>query len=128
MSYADEIGRIGEQMVAEFLKSRGYIIFCQNYRTGFGEIDIIAEDREKLLFVEVKTRGRDNLRTPADAVDAIKQGKIIRTAKSFRAKAHHRGGYRFDIAEVLYRKTPSGEMKFSLNYIKNAFFGDLEND
>lgn len=128
MSYADEIGRIGEQMVADFLKTRGYIIFYQNYRCSFGEIDIIAEDRENLIFVEVKTRSSDLLMSPADAVDDIKQGKIIKTAKNFRAKAHHSGGYRFDIAEVLCRRNASGEMKFSLNYIKNAFFGDLEND
>ena len=116
MSYSNELGRIGEQMVADFLRARGYIIFYRNYRSSFGEIDIIAEDREKLLFVEVKTRSSDSLMSPADAVDAIKRDKIIRTAKSFRTKAHHTGKYRFDIAEVLI----DGK-KIKINYIKDAF-------
>lgn len=128
MSYAGEIGRIGEQMVANYLKTQGYIIFAQNYRSSFGEIDIVAENRELIAFVEVKTRAKDSLMDPVDAVDSIKQGKIIKTASEFRRKAHYIGGYRFDIAEVTYRKDENGDMKFSLNYIKNAFFGDLERD
>ena len=128
MSYAGEIGRIGEQMVADYLKTQDYIIFAQNFRSNFGEIDIVAENRELLAFVEVKTRAKDSLVDPADAVDRIKQSKIIKTAYEFRRKAHHLGGYRFDVAEVTYRKDENGETKFSLNYIINAFFGDLERD
>ncbi|MBE6782272.1 MAG: YraN family protein [Ruminococcaceae bacterium] len=128
MSWANEIGRIGEQMVADYLKTKGYIIFRQNYRTDFGEIDIIAESPDILLFVEVKTREENSLVAPADAVDKIKQEKILQTASRFLKSAHHYGKYRFDIAEVVYRRDRSGSLKFSLNYIQNAFCGNFEND
>lgn len=128
MSWSKEIGRIGEQMVADYLKSQGYIIFKQNYSCSFGEIDIIAENPDILLFVEVKTREKNSLVAPADAVDKLKQTKILRTASKFLRSAHHFGPYRFDIAEVIYRRDNSGQLKFSLNYIKNAFEGNLETD
>ena len=49
-------GNSGEEMTAKFLKGRGYIISARNYRSRFGEIDVIAENNEMILFVEVKTR------------------------------------------------------------------------
>ncbi len=129
MSYAGEIGRVGEEMVAKFLKSRGYIIFARNYREKYGEIDIVAENPDIMLFVEVKTRKEDSLISPADAVDYDKEKKLINTARSFIKKAHHFGAVRFDIAEVTYKVDNVGEYHFSLNYIKNAFPADgLLND
>ena len=128
MSFAAEIGRIGEQMVANYLKSRGYIILRQNFRSDFGEIDIVAESEKLLLFVEVKTRSEDNLVAPADAVDTVKQGRIAKTAAVFLERAYLKCEHRFDVAEVTYRKDSMGEYHFSLNYIKNAFSANVKND
>ena len=50
------IGKYGERLACEFLKKKGYKIIDNNYRTRVGEIDIIARDRESLVFIEVKTR------------------------------------------------------------------------
>lgn len=124
MSYANEIGRIGEEMVAKFLRSRGYIIFARNHHEKYGEIDIVAENRDIMLFVEVKTRKADSIMNPADAVDYEKQHKLINTARVFLKKAHYFGAIRFDIAEVTYNVDECGEYHFSLNYIKNAFPAD----
>lgn len=124
MSYAKEIGRIGEDMVANFLRSRGYIILRQNYHSKFGEIDIVAESPEKLLFVEVKTRRDNSLQDPSDSVDLEKQRKIISTAYDFLRKLHLKTKVRFDIAEVTYSVCDDNK-KFSLNYIKNAFSADI---
>jgi putative endonuclease len=128
MSFAAEIGRIGEQMVANYLKKQGFIILRQNYRSEFGEIDIVAESEQLLLFVEVKTRSEDFLVAPADAVDNSKQNKIIKTANVFINRAYLKTDYRFDIAEVFYRRDELGEYHFSLNYIKDAFKANLKND
>ncbi len=128
MSWANEIGRIGEQMVADFLKTQGYIIFSRNFKTNLGEIDIVAENHTTIAFVEVKTREKGSFVDPAFAVDQIKREKIIKTAKRFIKMAHYSGQYRFDIAEVFYRRDSKGELKFSLNYIKNAFEGNILND
>ena len=127
MSYNNEIGRIGEQLVAEYLCHKGNIIVAQNYHSKFGEIDIIAENKEELIFVEVKTRKENSLMAPADVVDAQKQIKITKTSAEFLRKLHWTGKFRFDIAEVTYKKDKSDNNVFSLNYIKNAFKSDIIN-
>lgn len=128
MSLSGEIGRIGEQMVADYLRKSGYIILRRNFRSEFGEIDIIAETRDTVAFVEVKTRSHDFVVAPADAVDRSKQYKIAKTARAFLDRAYLVGACRFDIAEVVYRREKTGDIRFSLNYIKNAFTADLETD
>ncbi len=124
MSHAGEIGRIGEEMVADFLKFRGYVIFARNHHEKYGELDIVAESPDIMLFVEVKTRKADSIMDPASAVDRDKERKLINTARAFIKKAHHYGAIRFDIAEVTYTVDDKGDYHFSLNYIKNAFPAD----
>lgn len=129
MSFEKEIGRIGEELVANWLKSKGYIIVKQNFRSDYGEIDIVAESPKTVVFVEVKTRKADSFTAPKDAVDKSKQRRLAVTAKSFLKKAFLTDmNYRFDIAEVTYAKGEDGSIKYSLNYIKNAFFYDLNTD
>lgn len=128
MSYAGSIGKIGEEMVADFLKSKGYIITAMNYHSKFGEIDIVAESREYVLFVEVKTRKKGSMTTPAEAVSKNKQKKIVLTAYNFLSKLRINIDYRFDVAEVYYEITKDGELKADLNYIKNAFTAKAAED
>lgn len=125
MSYANEIGRIGERMTADFLRKNGYIIVAQNYHTKYGELDIVTENPSELVFVEVKTRRHGSIVAPADAVDNAKQRKLAISAEIFAKRLHHTGSYRFDIAEVVYKKSEDGLFSFSLNYIKNAFVADI---
>ena len=125
MSYNGQIGKIGEDMVADFLKSKGYIIVAKNYHSRFGEIDIIAENREYILFVEVKTRKKGSMVTPADAVNKQKQKKIILTSYDFLSKLRIKINYRYDVAEVHYEINKDGELKADLNYIKNAFSSEV---
>ena len=129
MSFEKEIGRIGEDLVAAWLKSKGYIIVRRNFRSSYGEIDIVAENPKAVVFVEVKTRKADSLVAPKDAVDRSKQRKLAITAKSFLKMAYLTNmKYRFDVAEVTYRRDENGEIKYSLNYIKDAFKYDLSDD
>ena len=124
----ENIGYIGEDLVAKYLKSQDFIILRRNYHSKFGEIDIIAESREYLLFVEVKTRKKGSPIPPAMAVTSLKQRKIALTAFDFISKARIDTNFRFDIAEVEYSVDENGEMKFNLNYIKNAFTTEVLND
>ena len=124
----ENIGYIGEDLVAKYLKSQDFIILRRNYHSKFGEIDIIAESREYLLFVEVKTRKKGSPIPPAMAVTSLKQRKIALTAFDFISKARIDTNFRFDVAEVEYSVDGNGEMKFSLNYIKNAFTTEVLND
>lgn len=115
-----EIGDLGETKAAEFLESKGCRIVCRNYHCRYGEIDIIAQTDEYILFVEVKTRARNGFGTPAEAVDRKKQKKLIITAYDFLGKNPKELQPRFDVAEVV---TPSsGDFaSCEINYIKNAF-------
>lgn len=122
MSDTKNKGHKAELLVADFLRSKGCIIAKMNYHSRFGEIDIIAESRKTVAFVEVKQRGENALFTPAEAVDARKQQKIILTANDFLRKANlPELQPRFDVAEVYFTKTEDGKTKYKIHYIKNAF-------
>ncbi len=121
MSLKTEIGQIGEEMTARYLRKQGLIIVRRNYHSRYGEIDIVAEGREYILFIEVKTRAENSPISPVGAVTRAKQRKIVLTAFDFLKKRRVHTNYRFDIAEVVYKIDENGEFKASLNYIKNAF-------
>ena len=97
-----ELGQRGEECAAAFLERKGYRIAARNYRAKVGEIDIIAwQDRETLVFVEVKTRTGLSYGKPAEAVNYYKQRKIIRTAQWYLLEKHIDGcRCRFDVIEV----------------------------
>lgn len=128
MNYKNEIGLLGENMTADYLKKCGFIILRRNYLSRYGEIDIVAEKGEYILFVEVKTREKDSPISPQGAVSRAKQKRIVRTAKEFLRKLMVERDYRFDIAEVTYFVDENGELHTSLNYIQNAFNEEVLKD
>lgn len=79
------IGKLGEKYAESFLISQNYKIIRQNFRSRFGEIDLIAYDyvQKEIAFVEVKARTGENFGEPEDSVNKIKQRKIIKTALYF---------------------------------------------
>lgn len=113
-------GKTGEDITSDFLKKHGFVIFKRNYHCRFGEIDIIAEKDDLLLFVEVKTRFEDAMVSPAQAVDFAKRNKIRMTAKTFLSRTFIDYRCRYDVSEVTV-SIKDGEYKYSINYIKNAF-------
>lgn len=122
MNFTTAKGTLAEQMVAEYLRKHGCIIFKTNYRCKYGEIDIIAETRTHILFIEVKMRKEDNLVSPAESVNSAKQQRILLTAKDFLSKTNlEELQPRFDVAEVFYETDSYGERHYKLHYIKNAF-------
>lgn len=122
MSDIERRGKKAEELVAEYLRNNGYIIAKMNYRSRYGEIDIIAETRKSVAFVEVKLRGENALFSPAEAVDSRKQQKIILTANDFLRKANiPELQPRFDVAEVYFKKLENGNVKYKIHYIKDAF-------
>ncbi|MCC0175990.1 YraN family protein [Waterburya agarophytonicola K14] len=104
-----DIGVLGEELTSRWLELQDYDLLQQNWRCRWGEIDIIAQDRDNqaIAFVEVKTRSKNNWDEGGLlAVDAIKQGKMIKTASLFLAKYPLLGELpcRFDLALVGYTK------------------------
>jgi putative endonuclease len=74
------LGRTGERLAAEQLERCGYHILERNFRCRYGEIDLIAEQQQELVFVEVKTRRGQAYGRPEEAVTEQKQRKIIQVA------------------------------------------------
>ena len=70
-----------EARAAAFLESRGVQILCRNYRTRYGEVDLIGLDGPYLIFVEVKYRSSGKMGSPLEAVDYRKRQKIMQTAR-----------------------------------------------
>ena len=119
---AAKIGRQGEEKVAEYLRRHGYIILRRNWRNSrFGEIDIIAENRENIVFVEVKTRTNNSVVSGIEAVDAKKMQRTRNAAEVFMRKLSTDLPPRIDVAEVLVIRDKNGKNKWMLKYIKSVF-------
>ncbi len=117
-----QLGKAGEKFVADFLRSKGYIIIKRNWRDSrYGEIDIVAENHENIVFVEVKTRQTDSLVSGVEAIDINKQRRTKNASDMFMKRIRTNLPPRIDVAEVTVISENNGEYKFKLNYIKNAF-------
>lgn len=112
------LGRRGEELAAKYLQKSGYKILELNYRGRLGEIDLVAEDGDCLIFVEVKTRSSLAFGHPFESINSRKQRQMIRVAREYLAEhgAEERV-CRFDAVSVLH----SGEQAPQLELIKNAF-------
>ncbi len=82
----DNIGKFGEDVASKYLETKGYKIKERNYRTFLGEIDIVCEYKGNIIFVEVKTRRSNKFGYPEEAVNFIKQQKIIKNALCYLSK------------------------------------------
>ena len=94
------LGKKGERLVADYLKSKGCKILKKNYRTPFGEADIIAKDGDEILFIEVKTRTSDDYGSPAESVVKRKRERYVQIAKFYWLETGEEPNARFDVAEV----------------------------
>ena len=110
-------GAYGELVTGRYLRDEGFTIVTANYRSRFGEIDIIAQNKKLILFVEVKTRTGEGAIRAMDAVDEGKQKRIAATAEHYLAKYKTKLQPRFDVAEVYL----DGDTVQKFNYIKNAY-------
>ena len=116
-----EFGVLAEDRVAAYLRKKGFYIAKRNYKSRYGEIDIIAENEDTVAFVEVKARTDNYIVSPGEAVDKAKRRKIIATAKDYYVKSHCFLTPRFDVAMVTAFKDEENKWKFELKYLKNAF-------
>lgn len=128
-----EMGERGERAAVEHLIEReGFEIVATNFRVPIGrglrgqkvtaEIDIIAYDRETLVFVEVKTRASDEIVAPERAVDLRKQRQIARAARRFRRLMKvTQEPYRYDVVTVI-AETSGNRIKLLRGYFNDRVF------
>lgn len=109
-------GAKGEAIAYNHLTNNGYTILETNYKTKFGEIDIIATKGTYTVFIEVKYRTTTAYGTPKEAVNYPKMQKIQRVATAYiQKKALHNSYFRFDVIEVTENNG------IAINHIENAF-------
>jgi putative endonuclease len=97
-----ELGAAGERAAERALVKKGGRVLARNYRTRFGEIDLIVGFRDLIAFVEVKTRTNAAFGAPSEAVDSRKQARIAKTAMQYLHQTAGGGArVRFDVVEVL---------------------------
>lgn len=113
-------GRWGEAEAAKYLRAKGYCVIGANYRCRYGEIDLIAEKKNILAFVEVKLRASDAFASACEFVDAHKQHKLRTTAQMWLSENDTKLQPRFDVIEV-YTSDDGGFQATRINHIENAF-------
>ena len=113
------LGERGEQQAARYLRRLGYKVLLLRHRQRYGEVDIIAVDDQTVVFVEVKTRRREDRGRAAEAVDAHRQQRLTRAALAF-LKSHGLLEYasRFDVVEVIW---PEPEKQPTIRHLRDAF-------
>ncbi len=114
------IGNKGEDFAAEYYRKLGYDIVAMNYHSRYGEVDVIAQNSEFIVFVEVKTRKDGTMVSPSQSVDYRKQKKLILTAMRYLTDTDSEKQPRFDVFEVWQHE---GRI-YKVNNIESAF--DLE--
>lgn len=110
-------GTVGEGLAVEYLEKKGYRIIQRNYRYEHGEIDIVAEDGNTLVFIEVKARRSKEFGEPEDAVTPRKRDKIRATAEGYLFKNNiDDKNCRFDVIAIDYQCN-----KTEIRHIPDAF-------
>ena len=110
------VGKKGEEIAEKYLKSKHYKILEKNFSSRYGEIDIIALEKNEIVIIEVKTRTNEEYGSPAEAVDFRKQKHLYDTAKYYLYKKNlEKELVRFDVIEIFIEKE-----KIIINHIKRA--------
>jgi len=115
------LGRTGEEAAATYLAHNKYRIVARGFRMFRGEVDIVAYDGPALVFLEVKTRRREDFGYPEEAVTRAKQRQIRKVAEGYLMKNHlveSRTPCRFDVLSLV---PDDGDGGFRIRHIKNAF-------
>lgn len=121
MSDTLRLGERGEALAWNYLKKQGYTLLEKNYRNHFGEIDVIAEKKRVLVFLEIKTRRHHHFGLPEEAIDWKKRRKLTQVAQAYlQAQGRENQPARFDVLALTWNGTE--EPHFHL--LEDAFIMD----
>ncbi len=124
MFVTNPIGILGEQEAANILKKKGYRVIEKNWRMGHLEVDLIAENKKEIIFVEVKARTTTfGNKMPEEYVDTLKRKRIIAAANAYIKYKQIEKNPRFDIIGVLIEPR-TNNITYS-NHIENAFYPEI---
>jgi putative endonuclease len=120
MAESHNLGHEGEDIAAEHLKKAGYKILHRNWKAGKLEIDIIAENKDFVVFAEVKTRSDDFRIAPVNAVNREKQRTMILAASSYLQWNKIDKESRFDVITIIKK-----DDEHLIDHIEDAFYPTL---
>ncbi len=98
-----QVGKEGELIAKGYLQNKGYKILEQNYKTRFAEIDLVAEFKKELVFVEVRTKIGESFGAPEDTINKQKLWKILQNAKAYSAFKNWQGPARIDAVCIVLK-------------------------
>lgn len=117
---ARQKGNIGEDYAEKYLVSKGYKTLARNYSKSCGELDIISQYKNFIVFTEVKTRKQNSMALPCEAVTKSKANKLFKTAFLYMQENDVKLQPRFDVIEVF---TDNKKMTvININHIENALW------
>ena len=103
-----QFGTAGEHVAASYLERKGMRVIARAFRTRFGEIDLVCEDGEELVFVEVKTRRSVQYGLPEEAITREKYATMVRCAEAYlQTKTAEQRPWRLDVVAVRVNVEPS---------------------
>jgi len=117
MAEHNDLGNQGEKLAKAHLEAKGYTILAVNWRSGRNELDIVAQQKDIIVFVEVKTRSTGFFGEPFHAVSRDKQRKTIVAANAYMEKNGVMLEARFDIISVVIK-----DDKHRLDHLEEAFY------
>jgi len=118
MSQAHALGKSGEEAAIAYLKKKKFRVLKQGFRFHRGEIDIIAYDKDTLVFIEVKTRQSLAFGLPEESVTPLKQQQIRRLAEAYLAmNSLDHVPCRFDILSLFFRENEG----YDIHHLQDAF-------
>jgi putative endonuclease len=120
MADSHNLGQEGEELARDHLIQSGYRILHRNWKSGKREIDIIAENKDFIIFIEVKTRSGDFHMHPRHAVTSEKQKSIIFAAETYIKRFNIDKESRFDIISII-----SNGKSVEVEHIEDAFYPTL---
>ncbi len=115
------LGVWGEETAVAHLRTQGYAILCRNYRTPAGELDIVAEDKGAIVFVEVKTRRNTRFGSPAEAITSRKASHLLHAAQHYlQETGQQERGWRIDVVAIEHHPHAAP----TVTLIRNAVEGE----
>jgi len=121
MAESHNLGQKGEVLAVEYLKKEGFKILFRNWKWGKHEIDIIAENKDFIIYIEVKTRTDDFQMHPVTAITKEKQKSIILAAEGYIQRYKIDKESRFDVITIIKKSED-----FEINHIEDAFYPTLK--
>ena len=123
MATTRELGEATESLACEYLESKGLKLLERNFNCRFGEIDLIMQNTDSLVFVEVRYRRNNDFGSGAESITTSKQSKLIKTASAYLQRHAKLSKYpaRFDVVSITGPIETDSINNIDFDWIENAF-------